>query len=248
LYRLTSILVSFIAGLGALPAQDAREIVRRAEDKVRGNTSIAEITITIVRPTWSREMKMKAWSKGKDLSLILITAPAKDQGTTFLKRNKEVWNWLPSIERTIKLPPSMMSQSWMGTDFTNDDLVRESSAADDYEHVLTEGENIMNRPCYRIELIPKPESAVVWGKVVTWIDKEEYMQLRTEFYDEDNLLVSRMQAIEVKSLGGRMLPSLVEMIPLDKKGQKTVMAYGSLQFDKPIADSFFTLQNIKQAK
>lgn len=246
--RLVSLLALFIGGIQAPHAQDAREIVKRAEDKVRGNTSVAELTITIVRPTWSREMEMKAWSKGKDLSLILITAPAKDQGNTFLKRNKEVWNWLPSIERTIKLPPSMMSQSWMGTDFTNDDLVRESSAADDYEHALEGEDVVMGRTCYRIALIPRPESAVVWGKVVTWIDREEFMQLRTEFYDEDNVLVSRLAAAEVKMLGGRMLPSTVEMIPLDKKGQKTVMRYNAIQFDKPIADSFFTLQNIKQAK
>ncbi len=237
-----------VGGTGAVYAQDAREIVRKAEDKLRGNTSVAEIVLTIVRPTWSREMRIKAWSKGKDYSLILITAPSKDHGTTFLKRTREVWNWLPSIERTIKLPPSMMSQSWMGTDFTNDDLVRESSAADDYEHRMAGEETILGRTCYRIELIPKPESAVVWAKVVTWIDQQDFMQLKTEFFDEGNVLVNQMIATEVKTLGGRTLPSSVEMIPMDKKGQKTVMSYLSLVFDKPLADSFFTLQNLKQVK
>lgn len=114
----------------------AKAIVKKAEDNMRGNTSKADITIKIIRPTWDREMNMKAWTKGDDYSMILITSPAKEKGTVFLKRIKEVWNWIPAIERTIKLPPSMMSQSWMGTDFTNDDLVKEASSVSDYDHKL----------------------------------------------------------------------------------------------------------------
>lgn len=117
-------------------AQDARDIVKKADEKMKGKTATANITIQTVRPNWSREMTLKSWSKGNDWSMILVTAPAKDKGIVYLKRKKEVWNWIPSIERNIKLPPSMMSQSWMGTDFSNDDLVKEASVIEDYELML----------------------------------------------------------------------------------------------------------------
>ena len=175
-------------------------------------------------------------------------APEKDKGTTFLKRKKEVWNWMPALERTIKLPPSMMSQSWMGTDFTNDDLVRESSVVDDYTQTITGDSTLLGRLCYKIQLIPKPEAAVVWGKVNIFIDKKDFLQMRSEFFDEDGELINIMSSAEIKMLGGRMLPSVFEMVPVDKPGNKTMIIYKSLIFDKPIDDSFFTTQNLKQVK
>ena len=225
---------------------NAKSIVEKAEDKLRGNSSFAEITIQIIRPTWQREMKMKAWSKGKKNSLIYIISPQKEKGTVFLKRDKEVWNYIPSIERNIKLPPSMMSQSWMGTDFTNDDLVKESSSADDYTHTLLGDSIIIDRNCFKILMKPTPESSVVWGKVLVWIDKKDYMQLRVEFYDEENVLVNIMLGSEIKEIGGRILPSKMEMIPVEKKGNKTVMIYNKLNFDPPLKDDFFSTQNMKK--
>ena len=189
----------------------ATEIVKRADDNMRGKTSEADITIKIIRPTWSREMNMKAWSKGDDYSMILVTSPAKEKGTVFLKRIKEVWNWIPSIERNIKLPPSMMSQSWMGTDFTNDDLVKEASSVSDYNHTLLGKETISNKDCYKIEMVPKPSAAVVWEKVIVWIDSEDFLQLKAEFYDEDGELVNIMNSRDVKELGGRKITSTIEM-------------------------------------
>lgn len=238
-----------LAHIGASSiTESAKDIIKKADEKMRGKTSEGEITIQTVRPTWSREMKMKLWSKGNDYAMILITAPAKEKGTVFLKNKKEVWNWLPSIERTIKLPPSMMGQSWMGTDFTNDDLVKESSSVEDYEHSFAGDSVIEGRNCYKILMKPKPEAAIVWGKVIVWIDKKDYLQLRAEFFDEENVRVNSMQASDVKMLGGKLLPAKVEMIPADKKGYKTVMIYNSLVFDKPIDDSFFTPQNMKKVK
>lgn len=227
---------------------DPKEIVRKAEDKMRGNTSIAVITIQTVRPTWMREMKIKAWTKGTQYALILVTAPQREQGNVFLKREKEVWNWVPSIERVIKLPPSMMSQSWMGTDFTNDDLVKESSVTDDYTHKLLGDSVVDGRSCYKIQMIPRPEAAIVWGKVIVWIDKKDFLQLRAEFYDEDGSLVNIMKSSAIKELGGKMLPSRIEMLPQDKKGNMTVLIYESLQFDTPLDDDFFSIQNMKKAK
>lgn len=226
-------------------SQDARSIVQKADEKMRGNTSQVEMTIRTVRPTWSREMDIKAWIKGTDYSMILIRSPAKDKGVVFLKRKKEVWNWMPALERTIKLPPSMMSQSWMGTDFTNDDLVKESSVVNDYNHSIIGDTTIDNHNCYIIQMIPKPEAAVVWSKVIVWIDKKDYLELHTLFYDEDGRLINTMNAYDIKLMGGRLIPSHFEMIPADKKNQKTEMIYKNIQFNEPIEDNFFITEKMK---
>lgn len=228
--------------------QDAREIVRKADEKARGNTSLAQMTITTVRPKWTRSMTLKVWTKGTEYALLLVQSPAKDKGVAYLKRRKEVWNWLPALERTIKLPPSMMGESWMGTDFTNDDLVKEASVIDDYTHTLIGTERQGDRECYKIQMIPKPEAAVIWGKVLVWIDKKDFLQLRTEFYDDSGELVNTLVASEVKMLGGRLLPSKLEMIPAGKKGQQTTITYESLQFDQALSDAFFTTSNLTKVK
>jgi outer membrane lipoprotein-sorting protein len=241
------VLLFFLFSIIAL-AQEAKDIVKNADKKAKGNTSIANITIQTIRPTWTREMTVKAWTKGNDLSFILVLAPAKEKGVVFLKRKKEVWNWIPSIERTIKMPPSMMSQSWMGTDFTNDDLVKEASILEDYNHSILEDVIIDGRSCYKIQLLPKPKSAVVWGKVIMDIDKKDFMMLYVEYYDEDGVLINTMHCSDIKLLGDRLLPGKMEMIPANKKGNKTVLIYNSLVFDTPLDDSFFTTQNITKAK
>lgn len=233
---------------GLLYAQDAREIVRKAEDNARGKTSTATMNITTVRPKWTRTMEIKAWMKGTDYAMLLVKSPAKDKGTAYLKRKKEVWNWLPTLERTIKLPPSMMSQSWMGTDFTNDDLVKESSVVDDYEHTLAGTEKQGDSLCYKIQMMPKPDAAVVWGKIIVWITQKEYLQLRAEFFDESGELINTMVGSQVKEIGGRLLPTRLEMTPADKKGHQTIIEYKSLAFDKPIADSFFTTDNMTKVQ
>ena len=166
-------------------AQDIKEIIRKSDEKFRGTSSEGEMTMIIERPTWSREVTMKSWSLGNEYSLIYITAPAKEKGQVFLKREKEMWNWVPNIERIIKIPPSMMMQSWMGSDFTNDDLVRESSIVHDYTHNLLGEEIIDGYNCYKVELIPLDDAPVVWGKVIIWVSKEEYYWLKSEYYDED---------------------------------------------------------------
>ncbi|MGZ5243150.1 MAG: outer membrane lipoprotein-sorting protein [Bacteroidia bacterium] len=226
----------------------AVEIVRKADQKAKGNTSLSSITIQTIRPTWKREMSLKVWTKGNNYVLILVTAPQKDKGIVYLKRNKEVWNWIPSIERNIKMPPSMMSQSWMGTDFTNDDLVKEASIIEDYEHTLLGETEVDGRGCYKIQLIPKPQSAVVWGKIILSIDKKEWLMLHAEYFDEEGVLVNTMHASDIKELGGRILPGRLEMIPADKKGNKTVLIYNSLAFDKPMDDSYFSTNNMPKVK
>lgn len=229
-------------------AQDARELVRKSDELFRGQSSKSEMTMTIVRPNWTRDITMWAWSRGEDYSLILVLAPARDKGVAYLKRQKEVWNWQPSIERTIKLPPSMMSQSWMGSDFTNDDLVRDVSVVNDYSHKILGEETINGYPCYKIEMIPRAEAAIVWGKVVVWIAKDQFWQLKGEFYDEEGYLVNTMYASEITNLGGRQLPAKMEMIPEDNPGNKTMIRYHSIEFGADIPESFFTVQNMRTVR
>lgn len=212
---------------------------------MRGETSQAEMIIQIVRPTWQREMTIKTWLKGDKYAMILIKSPVKDKGVSFLKRDKEVWNWVPTLERSIKLPPSMMSQSWMGTDFTNDDLVKESSMVEDYEHSFAGDTLINGLDCYVIKMIPKTEAAIVWGKLILCIDKKDFIELHTRFYDEDGELINIMNASQIKMMDGRWIPTHFEMIPANKKDQKTVLIYSNILYDKPIPDIFFTLQQIK---
>lgn len=246
--KFTSLLAVFVLSMNFANAQDAAEIIRRAEDKLRGASSYSEMKMTVVRPDWSREVTLKSWSVGTEKSLILITGPARDKGVAFLKRDQEIWNWQPTIDRSIKMPPSMMMQSWMGSDFTNDDLVRESSILKDYNHRILGEEMIGDRKCWKIELQPKPEAAVVWGKIQMWIDKTDYLQLKTTFYDEDDYLVNTMQGKAIKQLGGKLLPSIMEVIPAEEEGHKTILEYITLDFNVNLKDDFFSVQNMKRVR
>ena len=245
----------FISLLGfilpvALTAQtlSAFEIVKRADDNRRGKSSYSEITMTIVRPAWTREIGIKSWTKGTEYSLALITAPAKDKGQAFLKRQKDLWNWQPNIGRMIKMSSSVMGQSWMGSDFTNDDIVRESSTVNDYTHQLETTEKVREFDCYKLILTPDENSAVVWGKVIMWISVTDFVEIKTEFYDEDNELVNTFNSFDVKTYGSRKLASRMEIIPADKPNQKTVMIVGKYDFDLAIEDSFFSQQNMQKVK
>lgn len=224
----------------------ASEVVKKADEKMRGNSSQVEMVIKTTRPTWSREMEVKAWMAEGNYALILIKSPARDKGIVFLKRGKEVWNWMPTLERTIKLPPSMMSQSWMGTDFSNDDLVKESSVVNDYDHRFVGDTIIDRRPCYKIESIPKTTTAVVWSKLLVCIDKKDYLELYTEFYDEGGVLINQMRADNIKMMDGRLIPTHVEMVPLEKKNQKTEIFYNSILFNRHIDMNYFTLEKMKR--
>lgn len=234
-----------ILSITPVSAQNPTEIVQKSLDKVQGNSSKAEMTMQIIRPSWTREISLKAWSLGTEYSMIMITSPARDAGTVFLKRGNELWNWQPRIERSIKMPPSMLLQSWMGSDFTNDDLVRQSSIVEDYNHVLLNEETIEGRSCYVIELTPKPDAPVVWGKVIAWISKNDYLTLKNEFYDEEGFLVNTMVGSNIKRMDDRELPTRLEVIPADEPGSKTVIEYISMEFDIDIDPSFFSVQNMR---
>ena len=228
-------------------AQDALEIIKKVDQKMRGDYSYQELEMKIVRPDWERSITMKSWSKGTTDAVILITSPAKEKGQVFLKRDKEMWNWVPSIERMIKIPPSMMMQSWMGSDFTNDDLVRESSIVVDYNHHYLGEEEVKGVNCWKLQLDPKPDAPVVWGKIIAWVDKS-YNQRKVEYYDEDGYLENIMYQSDIKHMDDRDIPTHLEMIPADEEGKMTVINVLAATFDDPIPDSFFSQQNMQRVR
>ncbi len=225
-------------------AQDAREIVERMEEQMQGESLYSELTMETIRPRYTREISMKSWSLNEEYALIVITAPARDEGTAYLKRGDEIWNYVPAIDRTVKMPPSMMSQSWMGSDFTNDDLVRGLSNVDDYSHTLLRQEQTEGHQSYVIEMVPKPEAPVVYDKVIQWITLEHYLPVRTENYDEYGELVSTIHFREIREMDGRMIPTVVEMVPENKTDHRTILTTLLADYDVDLSPSFFSIQNL----
>jgi outer membrane lipoprotein-sorting protein len=242
------LIIGLLALAGRAAAESADEIIRKADLKMRGQSSYTEMTMQIKRPAWTRSMSMKAWTKDQNYSLVLVTAPAQDKGSSSLKRFKEMWNWVPNIERIIKIAPSMLGQSWMGSDFTNDDLINQSSIVVDYTHVLIKEESFDKALCWVIESIPKPDAPVVWGKQVLWISKGEYNMRKVEYYDEFEDLINTMSTFDVTMLGGRKIPARQEMQPADKPDQKTILLYHKAQFDFDIPTDFFSQKNMRDLR
>ncbi|EJC6794764.1 outer membrane lipoprotein-sorting protein [Vibrio parahaemolyticus] len=229
-------------------AESAFDIVQKSDQAMRGKSSYSEATMEIVRPDWTRSMTMKSWTKGTELSLVLVTAPAKDKGSASLKRHREMWNWVPSIERIIKIAPSMLSQSWMGSDFTNDDLINQSSIVVDYQHALLGNDSFDGDKVWVIEATAKPDAPVVWNKVTLWISQSTYLQRKVEFYDEFDERVNVLTTYDVKELGGRKIATRMEMKPVDKPGNKTIFTTHQAQFDFDINDDFFSQQQMKSLR
>jgi len=226
----------------------AIDIIKKADEKNRGESMQGTMSMTIVRPKWERSIVMKNWSKGEENFLIYIVSPAKEKGQVFLKVGKEMWNYVPTISRMIKIPPSMMMQSWMGSDFTNDDLVKQSSIVVDYDHNLIGEELIRDQNCYVIELIPLPDAPVVWGKIKSWITKDGFNLWKSEYYDEDGFLINIENGYDIKQMGDRIIPTRFEMIPANEEGKKTVMEILEVNYNIPIDDSFFSKQNMKRIR
>ncbi|EJC6990373.1 outer membrane lipoprotein-sorting protein [Vibrio parahaemolyticus] len=229
-------------------AESAFDIVQKSDQAMRGKSSYSEATMEIVRPDWTRSMTMKSWTKGTELSLVLVTAPAKDKGSASLKRHREMWNWVPSIEHVIKIAPSMLSQSWMGSDFTNDDLINQSSIVVDYQHALLGNDSFEGDKVWVIEATAKPDAPVVWNKVTLWISQSTYLQRKVEFYDEFDERVNVLTTYDVKELGGRKIATRMEMKPVDKPGNKTIFTTHQAQFDFDINDDFFSQQQMKSLR
>ena len=223
-----------------------KQILDKVDDLFRSRSSHGFGTMTVATAHWKRSLSLEMWSKGKDKSLVRILAPKKEKGTTTLRAGNDIWNYLPKVNRVIKLPSSMMGASWMGSHFTNDDLVKESRMADDYTFEITfvgedEGEEVVEVTCH-----PKPEAAVVWGKVLVRARLKDYLPLSVKYFDEDLRLARTMTFSQVSQLGGRMLPAVVTMVPEDKPDESTVIHYEKMEFDIGLDDDFFSLRTLQK--
>ncbi len=244
-----TVVITIIATMQANSQElTAKDIIDKADKKNRGLSSKGTMSMTIVRPSWERTIVMKNWSKGDENFMIYITEPAKEKGQVFLKVGKEMWNYVPTISRMIKIPPSMMMQSWMGSDFTNDDLVKQSSIVVDYNHTLLGEEVVNGQNCYIIELIPLPDAPVVWGKIKAWVTTNGYNVWKNEYYDEDGYLQNTENGYDLKKMGDRIIPTRFEMIPADEEGKKTVMEILDVEYNIDIKDNFFSKQNMKKVR
>ncbi len=245
--------VGVAAGLAtvSLPAygqETPRDIIDRADRILRGDSSRGTATMEVVTEHWSRSITMDVWSLGTEYSLVRVTQPAKEAGTGTLKAERDIWNYLPKVDRTIKIPASMMSGSWMGSHFTNDDLVKDSRLIDQYDiemsfHGERDGETV-----WEFKLTPKPDAPVVWGHIEYVIRQQDSMPLSARYYNEDGELSRTMEFTDFKDMGGRVVPAVMNMYPADKPGERTSMIYRELEFDVDIDQSFFSLQSLKRRR
>jgi len=236
-----------LAAATALSAQDATAILKKSEAYLRGAQSTAEVSITTVRPNWTRTMDAKLWNKGTDKSCILITGPKRDAGTVFMKNGEDIWNYVPAIKKLVALPAALV-QNWMGTDISNDALINAGALTVDYTPEITGSKEVAGEECWVLELTPKPDAPVVWGKIIAYIDKDTYVQLGGEFYDEDEFLITEMQASDLTNFDGRKLPKVIKMVPAEEPESYTEIRYSYVDFTTPIPDEFFTKANIKKVK
>lgn len=223
-----------------------KEILDRIDDLYRSSSSHGFFTMKVSTEHWTRELKLEEWSKGKDKSLIRILSPKKEKGTSTLRNGNDIWNYLPKVKRVIKLPSSMMSDTWMGSHFTNDDLVKESRMADDYEFELTFEGKRDGREIVEITCIPKEDAAVVWGKVVVTASRQKYFPLNILYYDEDLKLARTIAFLEIKKIGGRTLPVEMRVTPTDKPDEYTLVTYNEMEFDLELKDKIFSLRSLQK--
>jgi outer membrane lipoprotein-sorting protein len=228
----------------AAQAPDAKALVKAAFDHYRGKASRATVEMVIHRPSWQRSMTMDAWTKGTSESLIRITAPAKDEGNGTLKNGHDMWTYNPKVNRVIKLPPSMMSQSWMGSDFSNNDLAKTDSILNDYTHTLVRTETRGGHKVYVIKSMPHPMAPVVWGMQMLKI-RDDHVMLSEAFFDEDLKPVKKMTASDIQMMGGRLFPKIWKMQEHGKVDQYTLLRYHKLQFLDDLPERLFTVQELK---
>jgi outer membrane lipoprotein-sorting protein len=229
---------------------DVKELVDRANKALRGDSSHDRVTMTVETPEWSRTLDVEGWNKSRTFAFIVIRAPAKEKGETTLRRNNEMWLWMPKVERVVKIPPTMMHSAWQGSDFTYEDIVKADSVVKDYDHTLLSKRREDGRTVYHIQGIPKPDAPVVWGKVISDVALYDadgaVVPLKEEDYSERGELIRTITLSDVKILGGRRVPSRLECVPTAKKGQRTILIYRDLQFDVSMPDDFFSYQRLQR--
>lgn len=226
-----------------------KEIVEGAESNIRGENHYGVYKMVVHTPSWERTLSLEAWDdRTNNRAFIKINAPPKDKDTLFLKISNNLWMFIPNLEKVVKIPPSMMLQPWMGSDFNNDDLVKESSLIHDYTHRVAGVEKIDQQDALQIELLPKPDAAVVWGKILYWVMPNEFIPLREQFFDEKGRLIKDLRFSEVKSTGGRKIPTLYRMVPMGKEGRHTLLMIETVKFNQKFDESIFSMKNLKRGR
>ena len=248
-----AVLLLCLAGLSpALTASDTttpdpRDLIRAAMEHWRGITSYSEMTMVIHRSDWERSFSMQAWTEGDKLSLVRVTEPKRDAGNGTLVKDQSMWTFSPKINRILKVPSSMMNQSWMGSDFSNKDISKSTDIIDQYDHRLLKTERVDDHLLYTIESIPHEEAAVVWGKEIVVV-RDDFVMLRQEFWDQDGILVKEMEATELAQMDGRIIASRMRMQKIETPGEWTEMAVDAIDFDIDIATNLFTLSNLRNPR
>ena len=227
-----------------LHAQDVEEVVKKIDELYRADSSYSEVEMEIVTPNWERTLRMKSWTEGKKKTFIRLLSPPREEGTATLRLGNEMWNYLPRANKIMKIPPSMMMSSWMGSDFTNDDLVKEFTFLDDYVYEFVQPEDAKPDLLY-IAFIPREGLPVVWGKIVAAVNKDSYLPVWDRYYDEKGRLMRVINFRDVKDFNGRLIPAVMEVIPQDKKNQKTVLRYIKAEFNNAIPEDVFSQRNLR---
>jgi outer membrane lipoprotein-sorting protein len=231
---------------GAADDEVVMRLLEKADDMMRGESSEGRMSMHVKTSRWDRTLSMNVWSQGTDKSLVIITDPPKERGMATLKVDKNIWNYLPKVDRTIKVPASMMSGSWMGSHFTNDDIVKDARYSRDFDNKLLESPEDNDQGLYIIESIPKPDTPVVWGKIIIKIRASDELLDEVTFYDEQDQLMRTMLFEDIGDLGGRRLPRRTKTIPADKPDEFTEMIYEELTFDVNLPERTFTLQALRR--
>lgn len=237
LFSLSTLLPSFTS----FADDDAASLLKKMDELFRSKSSAATMKMKIETPNWQRTLEMQSWTLGMDDTFIRVLSPRKDRGVATLKIDNEMWNYFPKINKVIKVPPSMMMGSWMGSDFTNDDLVREVSLVDEYQ--VTKALDAEN---YRLTLTPKNKTVTVWGRIEIVVNQQSLLPVEQSYFNEKGEKVRTMLFSDIRDFNGKKMPAIMTMMPLNKTGHKTVIEYVDAEFDIELDSSIFTLRNLQK--
>lgn len=247
--RLLPPILAFILAFPSAVAEtvDAKTLIKAAMEHWRGTTSHSEMTMIIHRPDWQRSMSMRSWTRGDEISLVRVTAPKKDVGNGTLMKDGSMWTYTPKVNRVLKIPSSMMAQSWMGSDFSNKEVSKSTEILYEYDHRLLETYEQDGHTVYVVEAIPHEDAAVVWGREVLHI-RDDFVLLREEFWDQDDILVKVMQTLEVREMSGRSVATVMQMNKAETEDEWTRIEIGNIEFDIELSANVFTLSNLRNPR
>jgi outer membrane lipoprotein-sorting protein len=223
---------------------DVTEIVKKLDELYRSESSYAEFEMEITTPHWTRTLQMNAWTEGMEKTFIRILSPAKEKGVSTLRIEDEMWNYLPKTDKVMKIPPSMMMSSWMGSDFNNNDIVAEYTYLDDFHFKLVTPEDAVDSLLY-VESIPKEGVPIVWDKVLTAVRKSDYIPVWENYYDDDGKLMRVMKFGDIREFDGKVIPSIMQLVPQNEEGHETVVRYLDVDFNPDISEDVFSLRNLR---